>query len=661
MKVTLLASFVLWASLSGMALETTPAPAPAKAAPAPAAAPATASFAAPTVAPAPTLPITTHGQTVTIFGTGFPNAAIKVLLRTGSETKGDTGIPIAATASTDGKNVSFKVPDSVPAGDYLVALSIDGKELPVPGDLRIVADSTVKPAIDSISPSTDYMGADQNAFSFEISGQNLAQVATDNTVIRVDSGPLPAGTAEECADAKAMAKYQKICLSYESGMEGRKLRVSNYRPGNWEGPASFKVQVGNNVSNAQQLVFSHMRAETLRWTAIGIFLVIFGIVLALVWNGVKGNRVAGESTGVVGAFFLDRQSNSYSLSKFQVLAWTSVAVFGYVYLFLCRVFIQWKFGLPPIPDGLPSLLGVSAGTTVAAAAITANRGSKGSGPLHPSWADFISTGGLVVGERFQFFVWTIIGCGGFLAAVLASDPASLTDLPDIKGGLLTLMGLSSAGYLAGKLVRPPGPVIELLTIQEVIPGSPPPPGGGGGTPGVIKLQVKGQNLSESAVVKVGNKQLRMDEYQLRGITAQDQPTGYFTLVEIDLLDAEEYRTGTHLLFLVNDDGQSACESFPMNPLTVNPVSGLQAGSDPVTVKLTGRNFAAGVLVNWTPPQGAMQAITSDNVAFVDEGHLNVNLVPGVTAGTGTLSLITPANLVVNVPVVVNKPPSPPKG
>jgi len=658
MKVTLLAGFVLWASLSGMALETTPARAPATVAPAPApaAAPTTASSAAPTVAPAPTLPVTTHGQTVTVFGTGFPNAPIKVLLRTGSEAKGETGIPITAAGSADGKNVTFKVPDNVPAGDYLVALSIDGKELPVPGDLRIAADATVKPAIDSISPSTDYMGADQNAFSFEISGQNLAQVATDNRVIRVDSGPVPAGTAEECTDAKTMAKYQKICLSYELGMEGRKLRVSNYRPGTWEGPASFKVQVGNNVSNAQQLVFSHMRAETLRWMAIGIFLVIFGIVLALVWNGVKGNRLAGESSGVWGAFFLDRQSNSYSLSKFQVLAWTSVAVFGYVYLFLCRVFIQWKFGLPPIPDGLPSLLGVSAGTTVAAAAITANRGSKGSGPLHPSWADFISTGGLVVGERFQFFVWTIIGCGGFLAVVLASDPASLTDLPDIKGGLLTLMGLSSAGYLAGKLVRPPGPIIDLLTIQEVIPGSPPPPEGGDGTPGVIKLQVKGQNLSESAVVKVGNKELRMDEYQLRGITAQDQPAGYFTLVEIDLLDAEPYRTGTHLLYLVNDDGQSACESFPMNPLTVNPVTGLQAGSDPVTLKLTGRNFASGITVNWTPPQGAMQAIPAADVTFVDEGHLNVNLVPGTTAGTGTLALVTGTNLQVNLPISVKSLP-----
>jgi hypothetical protein len=584
---------------------------------------------------------------MTIFGSGFPNSAIKAMLRTGNEAKGDPGIPIAAQASADGKNVTFKVPNDVPAGDYLVALAIDGKELPVPGELRIAADATVKPTIESIAPSTDYLGDDESGFSFVIAGQNLAHVATDNIVIRVGYGPLSAGNAKECENAAAMASHQKICLSYDEGMEERKLNVRNYHPPNLEGPASFEVQVGNNVSTAQQLVFSRIRAETLRWTAIVIFLVLVGIVLALVWRGVKGNRLAGDNTGVVGAFFLDRQSNSYSLSKFQVIAWTSVAVFGYVYLFLCRVFIQWKFNLPPIPDGLPTLLGVSAGTTVAAIGITANRGSKGAGPIHPSFADFISTGGLIAGERFQFFVWTLIGCGGFLGVILASDPASLTDMPEIKGAFLTLMGLSSAGYLAGKLVRAPGPIIELLTIEDVIPAA-------GSNLGVMKIKVKGQNLTDSAVVKVDNKELRITEYGVQGLTSQDQPAGgsYFTVVEVVLKNAEQYRTGTHVLYLVNDDGQSACESFPMNAMAVNAVGDLQAGTNPVTVNLTGRNFAAGITVNWTPPGGAMQAIPAANVTVVNDGQMNVSLVPGTATGTGTLALATAVNLLVNVPVAV---------
>ena len=56
------------------------------------------------------------------------------------------------------------------------------------------------------------------------------------------------------------------------------------------------------------------------------------------------------------------------------------------------------------------------------------------------------------------------------------------------------MGISSAGYLAGKIVRKPGPIIELITITQVTPPA-------GGNPGILKIDVKGQNLSESAVVK----------------------------------------------------------------------------------------------------------------------------------------------------------------
>src|SRR5262249_47842257 len=149
--------------------------------------------------------------------------------------------------------------------------------------------------------------------------------------------------------------------------------------------------------------------------------------------------------------FLDRQTNSYSLSKFQLIAWTAVAIFGYVYVLFCRTLIQWDFGFPPIPNGWPTLLGVSAATTVAAVGITANRGSKGAGPQTPSFADFISSGGMVTSDRFQFFVWTLVGFLGFLLLILLPDPASLKVLPDVPEGFLYLMGISAAGYIGGKV------------------------------------------------------------------------------------------------------------------------------------------------------------------------------------------------------------------
>jgi hypothetical protein len=365
--------------------------------------------------------------------------------------------------------------------------------------------------------------------------------------------------------------------------------------------------------------------------------------------------LAGENNKVLEAFFLDRQSNSFSLSKFQVIAWTTVAVFGYLYLYLCRTYIQWTFSFPPIPDGLPTLLGVSAGTTVTATAITVNRGSKGAGPMSPSMADFVSTGGLVAGERFQFFVWTLIGCLGFLGIVLSSDPASLTQLPDIQGTFLTLMGVSATGYLAGKLVRQPGPIIDLLTLKEPATPAVPATATTPMHPGIMKIKVKGQNLSDTAVVKVDQTELRIDQFTLTGTTKQDQPAGssFYSELELDLLDAEAYRKGTHLIYLVNGDGQAACEAFPMNALTIDPVPAIKAGSAPVTVHLTGRNIAAGLVAGWVDAGHNTSPIPSTDIAFVDGNHFDVKLVPGPTQGTGALTLTTPSNLIVEAAIQIS--------
>jgi hypothetical protein len=601
--------------------------------------------AAATINPAPALPVTTHGQTITVSGEGFPSSPIQVYLRTGNEGVNDKGFPIPGTAGVDGKSVTFKVPNDAPVGDFLVVLGVGGQELPVPGELRITPDAAAAVTLDSVSPATDYRAPNHEGFRFVMSGHNLARVAADNTVIEVGVGALSVGSPAQCASLDAMNKSRKICLSYDPGMEGQKLNVANFRAQHLEGPVSFAVQVGNNVSSAQKITFSLVRARTLRWVAVGIFCALAAIVFALVYGGIKQSKLAGETTGVLMAFFLDRQTNSYSLSKFQVIAWTVVAVFAYVYLFLCRTCIQWTFSFPPVPGGLPILLGLSAGTTVTAMSITANRGSKGAGPMHPSLADFVTTGGLVAGERFQYFVWTLVGCLGFLGIVLSADPASLTQMPDIPATFLILMGVSSAGYLAGKVVRDPGPIIDLLTVTEVIAQDE-------NHPAVMKIQLKGQNLSDKAVVKIDQKELRISQFTVNGITRQDQPANspFYTSLEVDLLDAEFYRTGSHLLYLVNSDGQAACECFPMNPVTVNPVAARPFAAVPQTVNLVGNNFAAGIQITWVDANKNRFIIPANDFAVVDANHINVTFTPA-GAGAGKLVLETPTHLQAIVPVV----------
>src|SRR5437867_7602133 len=103
-------------------------------------------------------------------------------------------------------------------------------------------------------------------------------------------------------------------------------------------------------------------------------------------DGIRDNDIHGRRYSPFWAFFIDKQTNSYSLSKFQFLSFSSVFVFGYLYVFLCRWLVQWQFALPDVPSSFTGILAISAGTTLAAAGATAARGSKGSGPMLPSAA-----------------------------------------------------------------------------------------------------------------------------------------------------------------------------------------------------------------------------------------------------------------------------------
>ena len=62
---------------------------------------------------------------------------------------------------------------------------------------------------------------------------------------------------------------------------------------------------------------------------------------------------------------MDKDTYTYSLSRLQVLLWTATSVFAYAYFCLCHSFIQWQATFPDVPDGIPLLLGLSVGTSVA--------------------------------------------------------------------------------------------------------------------------------------------------------------------------------------------------------------------------------------------------------------------------------------------------------
>lgn len=422
--------------------------------------------------------------------------------------------------------------------------------------------------------------------------------------------------------------------------------VKGYHPDHYESPVTFRVHTPNSVSDAKKVVFSSISEMGLRALAILVSLVFAAVVLGMVWKGIGVYRIAGENYTPLQSFFLDKETNSYSLSKFQLLAWTTVAVFGYIYLLFCQSLIQWNFTFPSIPSGWPTLLRVSAATTVTAVGITSSRGAKGAGPVSPSLADFITSGGMVMSSRFQFFVWTLVGCAGFLFLALKNDPSSLTALPDVPSGFLYLMGIGAAGYLGGKLVNLPGPVVKQLLVSSVVPAVQ------GTSPAQLVISLKGESLSKLATVKVDDKKLRTDEFAIECITPQDQSAdpSFCTELKLTLKAADNYLDGQHKLVITNQDGQMAASNFSLDGLTIKPVGDLNAGTISAGVEVNGANFGVGTTAIWK--NAALETVISAaQVQKKSDTQLIVTLVPGA-AGNGTLTLVSQTGLRSHVDVSV---------
>src|SRR6185312_6058185 len=240
-------------------------------------------------------------------------------------------------------------------------------------------------------------------------------------------------------------------------------------------------------------------------------------------------------------------------------------------------------------------------------------------------------------------VWTVIGCLGALVLVLLGDPATLKDLPDIPQGFLYLMGVSTAGYLGGKLVHLPGPVIRQIFASgtERAPGDSRP---------AIKISLKGDNLSRNGTVKVDGDALRADEFRFVDGVREDGSSdpSLCSAVDLVLLEGDRFLQGTHRLIVTNPDGQMVEAEFPIDPLTVQPFQ-LKEGDTKVDVAVTGANFTGELLATWRPPGARDEQQVA--VSRTSDTRLTVSLIPG-PRGVGRFKLQAESGLFTSLDVVV---------
>jgi hypothetical protein len=415
------------------------------------------------------------------------------------------------------------------------------------------ASAVSTPLIQVVSPKVTYPKEGETHYTLAVLGANFG---TDPKAIRLflNDNLVDVKWEEEATDPDTV--YGKLIPNEEIDL---KLPWKAY-----SGLLKLKVRVADKVSKvSDDIVVAKKSKSKAAWLAALVTLALLALPLLLVSRAGNAYQVGDKQYGVLAAFFLDKETDTYSLSKFQFYLWTAVGIFGYIYLALVQSLIQGKAVFPEIPENLPGIILISAATTAIATGITSAKGPKGSGDVHPSLGDFITTGGVVVSERFQFFIWTMLGAVTFLFMTLSADPATLHDLPKIPESFLQIMGISSLGYLGGKLGRKPGPVIDQIE---------PNPKAAASATNLLTLTISGQKLSQDASLRIDDEEVTRatqatDEQAMLKVAdspKNDQKEFCKKLVfDITKPKAAWIKAGKHKVTLTNDDGKAASWDYEL--------------------------------------------------------------------------------------------------
>jgi hypothetical protein len=398
-------------------------------------------------------------------------------------------LPVDASQVSRGR-LRVVLPKQMRQGRYEAQLVTEvGEVLDKGATLKILATET--PTITQIVPHPSY--AVNGTYTFELLGENFGNAADEN-LVRINGVPVH---FEKYVNDRGRRATVADCQEKFPCLVGTRRRLQVFglslekQP--FFRPMNVSVQVDTLTSGEQPLLLSWVSRSTPAVIAFGALGILSLIVYLLAREKAKSYRSVRKWYDPIAYLFIEPDSNTYSLSRLQLILWTAAAIVAYIYLAASQSLVQWKWQLADVPEGLPTLLGLSVGTTALAIGATGARGSKGAGPIHPGFGDFITTGGVLAPERLQFFLWTVIGVFGFVTATLAQDPATVTQLPKVPDNFLPLMGVSAGGYLAGKFVRKPGPVIKQLDPSPPYPTGAPLPAG---------IRIVGANLSPLAQVAV---------------------------------------------------------------------------------------------------------------------------------------------------------------
>jgi hypothetical protein len=361
-------------------------------------------------------------------------------------------------------NYRVVIPDTVPLGKHRVAVIVDGSWFTGNESLDVERPGPA-PKLTSISPT--YLVGGSSDGTLTLIGENFASdLPADNHVLF--------DNADQHVVWDGCDQPSNWNSNDKATAHGKVDSLSTITLCNLQLPDRNSVEVNirlgeNNTASGLHLTISHYNRSPIILWSFGILFICIALVLFLAFFAHKYS-IGDTKYGVWSILFVDLETNTYSLSKLQFYLWTAAAVLTYSYLVIGRLFVQ-RLDFPDVPSSLPGVIAIGAGTAIGSQFVTNVHGPKGGGPEKPSLGDFVTSGGVAAPDRVQMLVWTFVGVVGFCVAAFRLDPWTIKTLPQIGDSLMLLMGISSAGYLGGKLARKPGPVINAISLSPSRPDS----------------------------------------------------------------------------------------------------------------------------------------------------------------------------------------------
>lgn len=534
-------------------------------------------------------------------------------------------VPRSKSVSTD---LQFNIPADLPPGRYTPTLLVQNaeKKILVSGsiDKKLLIAIPVTPAsssiplITAVDPSGVVFPDASGSYTFTLTGDNLSTIGSNendsgsNRLFTSPGNNIKASTLQEVCWTEDVNSFNQCKLDY---LNSKRSNPNKIKPESAEfrnatiptgtifdnptrikyenlklqsddsGKVGIQIEVQNIKSNIYPLTLSQVAYPVplaLAALVVGVFIFSFWQVLA---------KDGGKN--IFFSLLVDKETNTYSLARLQFYLWTLVAVTSYLFLLFSRNLAQRHLEFIDIPSGLPGIVLISSATSFFAIGIGDIK-AKGGGEINPQLSDFITSGGNVVAERVQFLVWTIIGVVTYAFMVLFMSPASIDGLPTIPDGFLQLSGVSSVGYLGGKLARLAGPSISGIgraTYKD----------------GFLNLTIYGRHLSKNGsfeISKDNNQIVRLPKDTTEGtdakatikvITKEDSDENNAKTLEIaipSLINNWPYREDPYPFTIYNPDGSYAKWAFygPNNPV-INRVDGGPIKKDRLmSLTIIGNNF-----------------------------------------------------------------------